>query len=204
MCKQEFLLQLRKRLSGLPQDDIEERLHFYSEMIDDRMEDGLSEGDSVSQVGSIDDIIRQITSEIPLTKLVKEKIKPNRRLSPWEILLLALGFPIWFSLLVSAVAVVFSLYVSLWSVIISLWAVFLSVAACAFAGVVAALGFFIRGHVLTGIFAIGAAILCAGLSVLLFHGCKAASKGTVTLTKKMALWLKTVLSKRRMHHDSPD
>lgn len=29
MSKQEFLAQLRKSLSGLPQEDIEERLTFY-------------------------------------------------------------------------------------------------------------------------------------------------------------------------------
>ena len=37
MHKQEFLAQLRKGLSGLPQADIEERLTFYSEMLEDRM-----------------------------------------------------------------------------------------------------------------------------------------------------------------------
>ena len=37
MNKQEFLTQLRQGLSGLPQDDIEKRLTFYSEMIDDRI-----------------------------------------------------------------------------------------------------------------------------------------------------------------------
>ena len=35
MSKQEFLVQLRKGLSGFPQDDIEEHVTFYSEMIDD-------------------------------------------------------------------------------------------------------------------------------------------------------------------------
>ena len=39
MNKQEFLAELRKRLSGLPQADIEERIVFYSEMIDDRTEE---------------------------------------------------------------------------------------------------------------------------------------------------------------------
>ena len=43
MNKQDFLVQLRKGLSGLPQDDIEERLTFYKEMIEDRMEEGFSE-----------------------------------------------------------------------------------------------------------------------------------------------------------------
>ena len=41
MTKIQFLLALNKALSGLPQDEIEERLTFYSEIIDDRMEDGL-------------------------------------------------------------------------------------------------------------------------------------------------------------------
>lgn len=44
MSKQEFLAELRKALSGLPQGDIEDRLTFYSEMIDDRMEEGLRKG----------------------------------------------------------------------------------------------------------------------------------------------------------------
>ena len=37
MKRLEFLLQLRERLSCLPQDDMEERLTFYNEMIDDLM-----------------------------------------------------------------------------------------------------------------------------------------------------------------------
>ena len=42
MNKQEFLAHLRKGLSGLPQNDIEKRLNFYGEMLEDRMEEGLS------------------------------------------------------------------------------------------------------------------------------------------------------------------
>ena len=42
MTKNEFLEQLRRGLSGLPMEDIDERLNFYSEMIDDRIEEGLS------------------------------------------------------------------------------------------------------------------------------------------------------------------
>ena len=37
MCKQEFLTKLRSALSGLPQEEIDECLAFYAEMIDDRM-----------------------------------------------------------------------------------------------------------------------------------------------------------------------
>ena len=43
MTKNEFISRLRARLSGLPKDEIRERLAFYGEMIDDRIEEGLSE-----------------------------------------------------------------------------------------------------------------------------------------------------------------
>ena len=38
VTKQQFLTELRKKLSGLPQQDIDERLSFYSEMIEDRID----------------------------------------------------------------------------------------------------------------------------------------------------------------------
>ena len=41
MNKKDFLARLREGLSGLPQDDVAERLTFYAEMIDDKVEDGL-------------------------------------------------------------------------------------------------------------------------------------------------------------------
>ena len=112
MLKQEFLAQLRDALCGLPQCDIDERLTFYSEIIDDRMEDGLPEEEAVAAVGSVDEIFTQVVAEIPFSKIVKERIKPKRRLTAWEIVLLALGSPIWLSLGIAAFAVILSLYIS--------------------------------------------------------------------------------------------
>ena len=85
MNKQEFLMRLREGLSGLPQNEIEERLTFYSEMIDDRIEEGLSEEQAIGEIGDIDEIISQIVADIPLAVLVKEKVKPSRKLRVWEI-----------------------------------------------------------------------------------------------------------------------
>ncbi len=196
MSKQEFLALLRKGLSGLPQDDIEERLTFYSEMIEDRMEEGLSEEEAVAAVGSVDEIVAQVVADIPLAKIAKERIKPQKRLKVWEIVLLALGSPIWLSLGISAIAVILSLYVSLWSVIISLWAVFVSFAACAIGGVVAGIVFAIGSNGLTGIAMIGAGIVCAGLSIFMFYGCKVTTKGILILTKKIAVRIKNCFIKK--------
>ena len=41
MNKQAFLSALRKGLTGLPKDDIEHSIEFYSEMLDDRIEEGI-------------------------------------------------------------------------------------------------------------------------------------------------------------------
>ena len=190
MSKQEFLVQLRKGLSGLPQDDIEERLTFYSEMIEDRKEDGLSEEEAVSVIGTVDEIVAQVLAEIPLVKIAKERIKSKRRLSAGEIVILALGSPIWLSLGIAAIAVIFLLYISLWAAIISLWAVFASFAACSIGGVLACVIFAVGGNGASGLAMFAAGIACAGLSIFMFYGCKAATDGILILAKKMAIWTK--------------
>ena len=111
MTKIEFILALKERLGGLPNGEILDRLTFYTEMIEDRIEDGLTEEEAVADIGSVDEIAAQITSEISLFKLAKEKIKPKRKLKGWEIALIALGSPIWVALIVSAFAVIISLSV---------------------------------------------------------------------------------------------
>lgn len=196
MNKQEFLDGLRKGLSGLPQADIEERLTFYGEMLDDRIEEGLSEEEAVAAAGSVNEIVRQTVADIPLAKIAKERIKPKRRLKAWEIVLLALGSPIWLSLGVAAAAVIFALYVTVWSVIASFWSVFASLAVCAAAGVPMCVVFVAGDSGAAGIAVLSAGIVCAGLSVFMFFGCSQATKGILFLTKKFAIWLKNCFIKK--------
>ncbi len=198
MKKLEFLEKLGKRISSLSEEDIKRSLEYYSEMIDDSVEDGLSEKEAVAQLGSMDDIVLQILSETSHTKIVKKKTRTSRALKAWEIVLLVLGSPIWLSLLIAVFAVILSLYISLWSVIISLWAVFASVVACAPACVVAGVLFALDGNILSGIAMIGAGIVCAGLSIFVFYGCTAATKGTLLLTKVIALGIKNCFVKKEV------
>ncbi len=192
MTKLEFLDELKKALCGLPSEDIQKSLEFYSEMIDDKIEDGLSEEDAVSQIGNIEDIAKQILSDIPITKLVKQKIKPKHRMGAGEIILLILGSPIWLSLLIAAIAVVFSVYVSLWSVVVSLWASFAAFVGSAFGGFAAAAILFASGqNVYAGIVMIAAALVLVGISILFFFVCRASTKGMVWFTKKITLFIKS-------------
>ena len=198
MRKQEFLAELKDQLSGLPKQDVDERLRFYGEMIDDRMEEGISEEDAVLALGSVHTLARQIIADIPLAKIAKERIKPQKRLKAWEIALLAIGSPIWLSLAVSAIAVVVSVYVSLWSVIISLWSVFVSLACCGPCGVLAGIFFAVNGSGGAGLITVGGGLVCAGLAIFSFFGCKAATKGILVLTKKLAVGIKKGFVKKEM------
>ncbi len=73
MTKTEFLLRLREMLSELPQEDAAERLVFYGEMIDDRMEDGLTEDEAVSGIGQPEEIAQQILAETPVRRTERER-----------------------------------------------------------------------------------------------------------------------------------
>ena len=197
MRKKEFLDQLRRALTALPNNDADERLNFYAEMIDDRMEDGMCEEEAVASVGTAEEIATQILAETPLTKIVKEKIKGKKR-SALEITLLCLGSPIWGSLLISALAVVFSVYVSAWAVIVSLWAVFGSLAGCALGCTIGGVVFAFTASVATGLATIATGLGCAGLSIFGFFGCLGITKAFCRLTRVLLLWVKRCFVKKEV------
>ena len=191
MNKAEFLNELRTKLNGLPQNDIEERVSFYTEMIDDRVEDGMSEEEAIEQIGPVDKVVETIVSKIPLSKIVKAKVKPQKKMPVWAIVLLVLGFPVWFPILISLVSVIFSVYLTLWIIVITLYAVDLSLAVASIASIASAFVAFIGGEPLVGLASIGSFMVCGALSVLMFFGCGYVVKGVVFVTRKMLLGIKS-------------
>lgn len=190
MNKQEFLLALRGALADLPEADIKASLDYYAEIIDDQMEEGISEADAVASLGSVVAVAEQILLDMPLPKLVKARVKPKRRLRAWEIVLIAVGSPVWFPILLALIVVVLAVYVVLWSLVVSIYAVDVALAACLLGGIGGGVGLFIAGNPFSALFLLGAGLVCGGLSIFLFFGCKAATKGTVLLTRKMLIGVK--------------
>lgn len=182
MNKSEFILQLRNGLSGLPQDDVDERLNFYGEMIDDRIEDGLSEEDAVL--------------EIPLSKIVKKKITAKTKPSVLTVVLLIFGSPIWLSLAIVLFAIIFSIFVVLWSVAVVLWSVFVSFLLAAVGtllyGIITC---FLRGGVIAAVI-FSSALIIGGLSVFMFYISKSVTKLMAFITRKTVLSVKKSIIKR--------
>ncbi len=187
MNKQEFLKAIKKKLKGLPKNEIEERLSFYSEMIEDKKEEGATEEDAISELGSVDRVASEILNDnepslIEKGKKVLNDVKINEA---WKIVLIILGFPIWFSLLVTVFSVVISICASVFAVLISLYAVSLALVVSAFGGIVAGMVYLFSSSVIQGLAVIGLSLTCFGLSILLFYLTNLLTKSTIILIKKL-------------------
>ncbi len=119
---QEFLIQLKERIKHLPQAEVLKALSYYSEMIEDRLEDGMDEEVAIKSLGKIDDIVASIEEEIPLSSIVKEKVekqvKEKSKMSSDRKLLigviLLVTSPIWVTVAFVLLCVVFGVAVGLW------------------------------------------------------------------------------------------
>ena len=197
MTKLEFILALKDRLSELPAEEVDDRLNFLAEMIDDRIEEGLSEEDAVKDIGTIEDITEQILSETSLIKIVKNKVKPKRKMKAWEIVLISVGSPIWLSLLIALFALLISAYAVIWSVVAVAWSVFAALAGSAVGVLTGGIVLICTGKLLVGLAFIGASLVLAGLSIFAFIGCIRGTKGTAWLTGKLALAIKKLFIRKK-------
>ncbi len=121
----------------------------------------------------------------------------RRKLGTREIVLLIVGSPIWVPLAIAGFATVFALYISVWAILISFWAVFASFAVGAPASIAMGIGAIIGGRAVHGTMLICAGVVLAGLAILTFFGCKALTTAVVKGTKKIALWIGSLINGRK-------
>lgn len=201
MKKLEFLEALKNGLEGLPEEDIWSSTQYYSEMIEDRMEEGFTEEEAVKQIGDVKEIVADILAETPLSKLVKNKLKQKKSLGAFEIILIILGSPIWISLLIALFSVIISVYAVFWAVVISVFAAFLAVSASVLALIFAAVIFAVLGNLAAAGVSVGGALICVGVSILIYYAAFLTAKAIVFLTKKSFLLIKSCFIKRRQYNE---
>ncbi len=198
MNKQEFLKALSDRLQGIPKEDREKSIEYYSEMIDDRTEDGLTEEQAVKAMGNVGDIADKIINDMPVEKLLKTKIMPERKLSAFEIVLLTVGFPILFPIGISLIAVAFTLYLVLWVLILCIYVVAFSFAVSGIASIIALFMSIWGGQALSGMFLFGCGMVLLGLAIPILTGVLKATFGCISLTGKCFKKIKSSLAKRKV------
>lgn len=135
MTKIEYLNLLRDALSKVTNNYLDNRIDYYSEMIDDRIEEGMSEEEAVASMESIESIVEATKLEKPLPTLVAEKVKEkNEELKKSDnkaliIVLLILASPVWLPIACVVAALGIALLACAFSVVITIFAVLIGIIA---------------------------------------------------------------------------
>ena len=125
MNKTQFCALLENKLKPyLSPKEMYKTLNFFEEMIDDRIDEGLSEEEAVSQLGDINIIVDQILDE---HNIGKKQTKLVWRFIPRELgfINIVLLFPAWiiiFSLVASLFIVILSI---IFSIVLTIIAIFI-------------------------------------------------------------------------------
>ena len=106
MSKADFLRLLERALAQLSEEKRQKNLEYYSELLDDMMEEGMTEAEATAKLGSPSQIAQSILQEMPLGKLVSTRMKPKSGWTPLAIVLAVVGSPIWVPLLLAGAAAV--------------------------------------------------------------------------------------------------
>ncbi len=165
MTKADFLRLLERALMQLSEEERQKNLEYYSELLDDMMEEGMTEAEATAKLGSPNQIAQSILQEMPLGKLVSTRMKPKSGWTPLAIVLAVVGSPVWVPLLLAGIAVVLAVFVSIWALGFAAVAVVLGLAVA----VVATPIFAVRAAVMTlplGLMLLGAGLVLLGLCVL--------------------------------------
>ncbi len=196
MNRFDFLYELRQGLKDFSEEEIMEHIVFYREMIEDRMEDGISEEDALAEIGTPQEVVAQILAETPLPTLIKTKLKKERSLKGWEIVLIILGSPIWLSLLIAAFAVLISVIAAVFAIIVALYTAPIALGASSVATLCLIIPMIISYNIPGSVACLGLSLFCAGASILMFFGINLISKLIIKLFKKIINTIKSRLIRK--------
>lgn len=173
MKREEYINQLRTYLSGMPENDMNEALEYYTEYLSEVSDENLDE--EIKKLGNPEFLAKQLKSEVPNNTQMNFSDKNKNSNSALKITVLILTSPIWLSLL----AAYFSIYVTIICVIFSVYIAFPAMALtfliCAFGTA--------KYSVYNVIFFTGGFLITLGASLVLF---KPALNGIIESSKLFA------------------
>lgn len=182
MNKQEYLAQLRAALACLPEGEIEESVAFYTEMIDDRVADGLTEEEAAAQLDDPKAAARAIIADLPVVPRTVVRTKQRNRVLYWTLVIL--GSPLWLTLLLAAGMLVLAGLLTIWCLILGLWLLAAGLLAGGPLGIGVCLWALAVGQPAYGVFELGSGLLCFGLGLFCLHGAVAASKTLMQVSRQ--------------------
>lgn len=186
MNKSEFINKLRQEIRNLPYDEVEKTIAYYEEIISDRMEDGSSEEEAVSSLGTPEAIARDLLANQSFSTIIRHKVEDYKRKNNPEntaaiIVIMILLFPVWFPIAMGALSFIISFFAIIGGVIIALWAISVAIGAAGIAVLIASVFGFATSLIPTAFFSFGTGIALIGLSILAIIASVYATKGIIKL-----------------------
>lgn len=197
MNRQEYLDEIKDKLLGLSEEDIDKALDFYMEAIDDRIDDGLTEEQAIKAVGTSDEVAEQILMDTPLPKLVSATVKPQRKLKAWEIILIVLGAPVWIPIAIALLSVALAVFITLFALMFALAAVLIGFVISGIALLIMAVISVFAGGAGTALLKFAVGLVAIGVGILLFIPVKAAVLWLIELCGRFFKWIKKQFVKRK-------
>ena len=207
MNKQQFIDALTSRLAYLPLEETEKFIDFYLEAIDDRVEDGMSEEEAVAAMGDIESVAHAIESEIPLSTIVKQRVKSSRERarsenaggghSAWWIVLAILGSPVWLTVACVLFALVVTVFALVPVLIVVAFAVLVTFAVSAVFMLVYSVSRLFTAGLYAALMCLGMALLLGGAGAALLWPCVMLARLVVKLPQRFWHWIKGLFIGRR-------
>ena len=197
MTKSEYLQALKRGLGQLSTCEREKQLDYYEELLNDMIEDGMTEQDAAARLGDPIALSMKILQDQSLFQLVKHKVRPKRGWTGAAVAALILGAPIWISVLIALLAVALSIYAVLGVLVLSLFAVVLAIGISGIA--------FLIGAVITmpatfplSLLVLGGGFFLLGVGILAFLGSVAAAKWLLVMTRALYRWIKSLFIQKEV------
>lgn len=163
MKQNEFLNKLKIHLYNIPKDEQNRIIEYYSEIINDKIDDGQDEEQVIAELGSPSDIANSVIEDYRENEN-KNKLKPKKSAS--------IGKIIWFTVLIpfALIAIVF---------LGAMIALFLLTS---FIMVIGGLGYVVCSFALfaqfpVGVFQLGIGLTSCALGIFAGYGCNLLRKG---------------------------
>ena len=200
MNKREYLDRLEDLLACLSKEQRAESLSFYEEMIDDRIEEGMTEEEAVAALDAPGIAAEAILDELPAVPRAVAKTRRKSRVLLWAAVIV--GSPIWLSLLVAFLIVAVTVYVCIWMLAVCIWVVAAAFVIAFPVSLLLAFWGVCVGNVPYALAQAGMGLVGLAVGALCFKGAWVASKQLVRLSR---IWLAKMASpfvkRRKNRHD---
>ena len=179
MNRHDFMSILKKRLSGLPYDEVKEAVDYYEQYFDDAGEE--NEQAVIAELGSPDNIASQIIAGFAVKSADNVKSAKQGVSIVWIVILAVFASPVALPLALAVVAIALAFVVTIMAVVLSVGVAGLGLLLSGITCAVVSIPVFIQSFA-TGLFILGIGLLAFGIGAALLLV-------TVFLSKNCFNWL---------------